>query len=397
MPKRAFTDAVVKNLKAPAEGQVEIFDQGYPGLALRISYGGREAWTAFYRRNNKLHRAALGVYPAMTLAQAREAWRQIRSGSDPIPAVTVSPPAIKDPFAAVAAEWLKRDQAENRSFAIVRRIVERELIPAWGDRPIGELGRRDMLDLIDGIVDRGTPVMARRVHAYLHRLFRWSVGRGIIEVNPMANLPMAASEKARDRVLTDQELAQIWNAASGLGFPYGSAIQLLALTGGRREEIGQLKWSEVDGDTIKLPGERTKTGAPHMIMLSAPARALLDSLPRVSGSQFVFTAKGSAPISGWGLAKRNLDSALPEISPPWRLHDIRRTVATGLQKLGVPLTVTEAVLGHKGGSRGGIVGVYQRHEYADEKRAALASWGVYVVALIEGKAPGKVVPMVRAS
>jgi len=387
---------MVKSIKAPKEGQVEIFDKGYPGLALRVSYGGRKAWTVFHRRDNKLHRVSLGIYPAMTLAEAREAWRRIRAAGDPMQAPAPTAPTIKDPFAAVAAEWLKRDQAENRSFGIVRRIVERELIPAWGDRPITELGRRDMLDLIDGIADRGTPVMARRVHSYLHRLFRWAEGRGIIDKNPMANLPRPGSEKARDRVLTDEELAQVWNAASGLGFPYGPAIQLLALTGARRDEIGCLRRDEIDGDTIKLSGDRTKTGEPHIIPLSTPVRALLDGLPRISGSKFVFTSKGSAPIAGWGDAKRKLDATL-SISTPWRLHDLRRTCATGLQKLKVPLTVTEAVLGHKGGSRGGIVGIYQRHDYADEKRTALEAWGAYVVALIEGKTPGKVLPMSRVS
>jgi integrase len=151
------------------------------------------------------------------------------------------------------------------------------------------------------------------------------------------------------------------------------------LTGARREEIAGLRWSEIDGDTIKLEGARTKNSEAHLIPLSAPAKTLLDSMPRIAGSDFVFTTTGEKPISGWRQPKIKLDTASGVTG--WRIHDLRRTVATGLQKLGVTLQTVEAVLGHTSGSRGGIVGVYQRHDFADEKRAALEAWGSHVMAL----------------
>jgi integrase len=393
MPKKALTAASVKRVKPPAKGQVEIFDKGYPGLALRISYGGQKTWSAFYRLHGKLHRISLGTYPAMGLAEAREAWRQIRQdvtrGIDPAPAHKVERPATT--FAAVAEEWLRRDQSGNRSLPTIRRIVDRELIPAWGNRPIQEISRRDILDLIDGIVDRGSPVMARRVQARLHRLFRWCVGRGIIAVNPVADLPKPGSEPKRDRVLTDDELVQVWKGTDVLGFPFGPAHQLLILTGARREEIGRLKWDEIDGDTIRLKGDRTKNGEPHDIPLSALARVLLEKLPRIVGSEFVFTAGGRKPVSAWSTAKARLDAAV--LIAPWRIHDLRRTVATGCQRLGVGLQVVESILGHTAGSRAGVIKIYQRHNYADEKRSALEAWGAHVMALIEGKSTTNVVPM----
>jgi integrase len=218
------------------------------------------------------------------------------------------------------------------------------------------------------------------VHAHLHRLFKWSVGRGIIESNPMAEMPRPTSVPKRDRVLSDDELVTVWNAAGKIGWPFGDAIRLLILTGARREEIGQLKWTEIARDSIALDGARTKNGEPHLIPLSLPAMTMLERVPRIDRSPFVFTRNGSKPIVGWGAAKRRLD-ALAQIHP-WRIHDLRRTTATGLQKLKTPLQVTEAILGHTSGSRAGVIGIYQRHDYADEKRAALEAWGAHVTNLV---------------
>jgi integrase len=397
MPMKSLTAAAVERLKAPKSGQVEYFDQGYPGLSLRISYGGRKAWSMHYRVHGKLRRISLGTFPAVSLAEAREAWREARKdiarGIDPATVPRSAPPTTA--FAAVAEEWLQRDQAQNKSANTVRRIVNRELLPAWGNRPIADIGRRDVRDLIDGIVDRGAVIMARRVHGHLHRLFVWAVGRDIITANPMTGLPMPGAETRRDRVLTDDELVTVWKGATALRFPFGPAFQLLILTGARREEIGRLKWSEIDGDTINLKGDRTKNGEPHLIPLSAPARALLDSLPRFAGSDYVFTTNGHKHVTAWSSAKEKLDAVVKVAE--WRVHDLRRTVATGLQRLGVGLQTIETVLGHVGGSRSGIVATYQRHSFQPEARAALEAWGANCVGLIEGRAAGKVLPMPRAS
>lgn len=393
MPKRALTDAAVKRLKAPASGQVDYFDQGYPGFALRLSYGGGKTFVYFYRYGGKLRRMTLGTYPALTLAEARQAWREARaeaqSGRDPSRAGKRERSATD--FKNVAAQWIVRDQAKNKSRRIVARMIDVNVLTAWEHRNIGDIGRRDVLDVIDAIVDRGAPITARRVHAHLHRLFRWAVGRGIIAVNPLADLPKPGCETKRDRVLSDAELVSVWQAAEKLGGPFGNVISLLILTGARREEIGQLRWSEVHGDAIELDAARCKNGLPHIIPLSAPARALIEALPRIAGSELVFTIDGAKPISGWSRAKLKLDQ-IASIAP-WVIHDLRRTTATGLQKLGTPLQVTESVLGHVSGSRAGVVGIYQRHDYANEKRAALEAWGAHVMALVEGRAPGVVLPM----
>ena len=177
------------------------------------------------------------------------------------------------------------------------------------------------------------------------------------------------------------------------GAPFGQIVKLLILTGARRDEIGGLKWSEIRDDEIHLEGDRTKNGVPHLIPLSAPAQEIVKALDH--HGDYVFS-RYETPVSGYSKAQGRLRRA-SGIKRHWQIHDIRRTVATGLQRLKVALPVTEAVLGHVSGSRRGVIGIYQRHDYADEKRAALKAWGSHVMSLIEGRAPGKVLPMVRAS
>jgi integrase len=259
--KRSLTDATVKRIKPPAEGQLDVFDQGFPGLALRLSYGGRKSFVYFYKVGGRLRRMSLGTYPAISLAQAREAWREARqdaqAGRDPA-SVRKRQKGATD-FTSVAEEWLRRDQGKNRSRAAVERLLAKDVLPVWSHRPISEIGRRDVLDVIDSVVDRGSPITARRLHAHLHRLFKWSVGRGIIAINPMMDLPKPGAETKRDRVLTDKELVAVWNAAAIMGWPFGDAVRLLILTGARRQAIAGLRWSEIVDLEISLSGERTKT------------------------------------------------------------------------------------------------------------------------------------------
>lgn len=390
MPSRTLTAIGIERIKLPKAGQDDYFDKSYPGLVLRVSYGGARAWNYVYRLHGKQHRHTLGRWPAMSLAEAREAWRDahklVAKGEPPERKVTA------DSFAAVVAEWIKRDQGSNRTASEVERAIERDVMPNWRDRMITTITRRDVIEVLDAVADRGATVQARRLHAYLHRLFRWCVGRGVIEVNPMADLPKPGAETKRDRVLTDAELVAVWKVTDKMGWPFGPAIKLLALTGARRDEIAALRWSELHGDEIKLEGARTKNGEPHTIPLSAAALRTIEDLPHIADGDLVFTSTGETPISGWSKAKAAIDKAAP--LPSWRLHDLRRTCATGLQRLGISLQAIESVLGHIGGSRTGVVGVYQRHSFDVEKRQALDAWARHVEQIVSGK-PAAVVPMRR--
>jgi integrase len=217
------------------------------------------------------------------------------------------------------------------------------------------------------------------------------VSRGDLERSPLEGVEPPPPLPARERVLSRQEIALIWRGCDELGFPFGDLYRLLLLTGQRREEVASLDWRELDRRTRQwaLPSTRSKNKKAHLVPLSAPAIAILDEVgggaewPRAG---FVFSTTRKTPPSGFSKAKRRLDEYLQRAgqglrSPePWRIHDIRRTVATGLQQLGVRFEVTEAVLNHLSGAKSGIAGVYQRYDWQDEKRAALDAWGSYVLA-----------------
>ena len=377
--KKHLTELSVERTRPPKDGSLEVFDLGYPGLALRIGHGGAKTFEMFYRHGGKLKRETLGRWPAISLADARMAWRKTREAiaKGETPSRGVKAPAML--FEFVVEEWLKRDQSKNKpsSQYQVRRSLEVDLLPAWRGGRVDEITKRDVHDLLDSIADRGAPVMARRVQAYVNRFFAWCIERDILQSDPTAGMARVGNGKSRDHVLSDDELARVWRTADGV---YGLVVRMLALTGARREEIAQLRWSEIAGNTITLEGSPTKTGAPHIIPLSSAAQTLLASVPRIAGSDYVFTANGTKPITAWSSPKIALDAASGVTG--WRIHDLRRTVATGMQKLGVTLQVVEAVLGHTSGSRGGIVGVYQRHDYAKEKAAALKLWGNHVMASV---------------
>ena len=193
---------------------------------------------------------------------------------------------------------------------------------------------------------------------------------------------MPGSETARDRVLTDDELAAVWQAATEQGGHFASVVKLLILTGQRRNEVAGMEWKELDlrAKIWKLPRGRVKNDSGHEVPLSAPALAVIDSVPRVSGRQLLFTTTGSTPISGFSKVKQQIDEASGV--EDWTLHDLRRTAASGMARLGVSLPVIEKILNHSSGSFRGVVGVYQRHSFADEKRAALDLWGAHVARLV---------------
>jgi integrase len=281
--------------------------------------------------------------------------------------------------------------------------IPRGLADRWRDRPIGAINGHDIHRLVDDVRKRGIPGLARRGnvsesrarHAFacLSKMFSWLVQQRRIETNPCSNVHRPDASEKRERVLSDGEIAKLWTATEKLGAPFGPVIRLLLLTGCRLNEIAGLRWEEVaeDGAAITIPGSRTKNHRDHVVSLSKPAQAILAKVGRVPESPFAFTTTGTTPISGWSKTKGRLDQLMGDV-PPWRIHDIRRTVATGMARAGVDLPVIERALNHVSGSFGGIVGVYQKHKYADEVRAALDAWADLLLTIVEGRPP-KVVPI----
>jgi integrase len=285
---------------------------------------------------------------------------------------------------AFARQWEQPAEALDRA-AVVRALddLQRPSKPAKAD------------DATGGATRGQGQAIAARTAAYGRACYAWAVKRVAVPGNPFLALPVPASAPARDRVLTDDELAAIWRATEKASAPFGTLVRLLMLTGQRREEVASMQWAEIADDLSAwtIPGVHIKNGKPHLVPLSGPVQDILR--PLIRGEDLVFRGRVGTAFSGWSACKADLDKDSGVTG--WRIHDLRRTLATGLQRLGVRLEVTEAVLNHISGSRSGIVGVYQRHDWKAEKAAALDAWAAHLQAVLkDAEAPDNVVQMRRA-
>lgn len=427
---KKFTAASVAAFKAGG-GRREVADSGCPGLYVVIQPGGRKSFALRFRspveRDGKGQRKAkkltLGPFsdgsdkvdsvPAigrpLTLAGARSlanaALDEVARGIDPTHKRRATRQAEKHKAIAAAEDnvevvfekFMKRYaevKTRESSWRETQRIFDTRIEPKWRGRSVQHILKRDVLDLLDGVMDDGAPILANRVLAVVRRFFNWTVERDILSWSPCAGVERPAEETSRDRVLTDIELGALWKAADDEGAPYGAIVKMLILTGQRVGEVRELpagKEIDVKDKIWRLPEERTKNGRASDVPLSAAALAVLKSVPRIKDAKFVFTSTGSTPFSAMSASKARVDTALlnelrkadPKAKlPHWRLHDLRRTVATNLQKLGFPVEVVEAVLNHKSGTVRGVAAIYARHDYAAEKRAALDAWAKHVERLI---------------
>lgn len=405
---KALTTKAIENLK-PGSSRREIPDGEVRGLYLQIFPSGKASWAFRYRAGGRTRKLTIGPSPELGLKDARDLARKahlaVASGQDPAEQkqaskVTARTPIDRDLVERVATQYVAR-HVKNLSATTqseVGRILNKEILPAWRGRRLSQITRADIHELLDSIVDRGTPVAANRTLAWLKGMSNFAVKRGLIEVSPCALVEPPTIETARDRILSDAELKAVWQAADALGWPYCGFVHLLILTGQRRNEVADLTWREIDLDAKlwTLPAARAKNDVEHTIPLSDLVVEILRAVPRIDGSEFVFTVTGRRPIQGHHVIKRRMDALMPPDITPWVVHDIRRTVASGMARLGVNLPVIEKILNHVSGSFGGIVGVYQRHSFADEKRAAMAAWSRHVEALVTGEPAANVVDLVTA-
>jgi integrase len=400
---KALTTRTVESVRA-SDQRREIPDGLLRGLYFIVQPSGSKSWAVRYRHNGTTRKLTLGNYPALNLVQAREAaakaLRAVQEGRDPGQEKQQARSELPDTVGAVVDEFIEKHVRRNNrpsTAAATERLFKLHVLPIWKNRLIKSITRRDVHDLLDRVIASGSPVAANRTFGAITKLFGWALGRDIVETLPTAGIKRPTEEKSRDRVLSDAELKSVWCAAAKVGFPFGPLVQLLILTACRRSEIATLRCSEVDLDraVIVLPAERTKNGVQHAIPLSAPAVAILKSLPRTNGSAFVLTTNGEAASSDFGKKKRKLDALLPPDTPHWSLHDLRRTVASGMAKLGIGLPVIEKCLNHVGGSFGGIVGVYQKHEFSEEKRRAFDAWATFVSDLVSDQRRQKNVVRLR--
>lgn len=397
-----FTARSIDSLK-PGPSRREIPDELCPGLylVLQPQPSTARSWAVRYRRqaDGRPRKLTLGAWPLLSLAdareKAREALRAAAEGGDPAgdkQQARPKPKAESRLFEDVLERFLVRGCGQHRTQAETRRLLEREVLPHWRGRLIETITRPDVTDVLYRLTDRGTLVQANRVFSRTRRMFRWCVETGVLEQSPVTGLRRPAVEHERERVLSDDELAAIWGGCEKLGWPFGPAVQMLILTAQRRDEVALAEWAEIDLDaaTWTIPGARMKNGETHTVPLSPAVLAILQAVPRFPNCPYIFTARQGKPIAGFSRAKATLDrhSGVGD----WKLHDLRRTAATGMARLGVPPHVADKVLGHKQGTIRGVAAIYNRHAYLHERRAALNTWAGFVKGIVDKKA-SKVVPL----
>jgi integrase len=400
-----FTQDRIEDLECPAGKRDKLFFESgkgaQTGLGVRATASGGKTFLAQYTLNGAKNRVPLGSCSAVSLADARKAAAAIMGavahGRNPAAERKAAASEVRRDALTLGAlidQWEKLHLAGKRpNYATSAARALRRSFLRHLDAPAASLGRAAVVHVLDSLAKNEKAAMAGATARYGSALFGWAIRRGSLSVNPFERVPTAPTVR-RDRVLSDDEIRRIWKATEGPG-AFNATVRALLLTGQRREEVSGLAWGELDPrfSVWTLPAARSKNGKPHVVPVSEEMKTLLQAQPRLKGTDLVFPGERGV-FSGWSKSKARLDRRSGVSG--WTLHDLRRTMATGLQKLGVRLEVTEAVLNHVSGSRAGIVGVYQRHEWADEKRAALTAWGERVAAIVEQReADGNVVAFSR--
>jgi integrase len=395
-----LTDLLLKNVEPAEPGKrTTIWDATRPAFGCRVTDRGVVSFFVMRRLLGKRQpvRVGLGTYPRVSLAEARKkaaaALAALGEGVHPRERERELQQAAErqrgHTFGALAERYLTKHAAKQKRPKVIAQIVAR-LVEQWGSRPVSEIKRADVVAMIEDVNQNRGRDSAIQAHTYAASVFQYGceVGFGGLEANPCRVVKVAkivGEPKARQRVLTDDEVAAVWRAADAEAYPLGPFVKLLLLTGARRSEVAQMTWDELDLDagTWSLTGARTKTGVGEVKALSGMAVELLRSLPRQSGPHVLSASKGRRPISAFGQFKDRIDALCPGVKS-WRLHDLRRTMRTNLGPLKVSPFVAELCLGH---AQKGVATVYDLFTYIPEKREAMEKWAAHVREVVGERPP----------
>ena len=353
------------------------WDAGLPGFGVKVTPTGRKVFLVLYRvagAGSRLRKYTIGPYGRITLpmarAQAQKIFAARLDGRDPAEEKRQSRRRlVVDRIDDLVETFIQERVSQTRTARRITNLLRRDVIAHWGAKSIHEIKKRDVSDLVTEISHRNAHA-AYRLLKTLKTFFRWCVGRAIIDFSPAEGVQSNFRDVSRDRVLTDHELAAVIQGARQMPWPYGGIVEFLALTGQRREEVAQLRGHEIDsqGRTWSMPAERSKNNRAHIVHLSEPAWAI------ISGhfgepDAYVFGTSRGKNFQAFAKGKRALDR-LCQVTG-WRLHDLRRTVVSGMARLGVPPHVADKILNHQSGTISGVAAVYQRHEFLAERKEAL--------------------------
>jgi integrase len=382
-----MTKSAVDALKAASKDTV-YWDAGLPGFGVKVTPRSRKVFVVLYRiggAGSRLRKYTIGPYGRVTLQMARAEAQKVLAarleGRDPATEKRESKRRMTaDRVDDLIEVFIVQHVSKTRKAAEISRLLRREVVSRWGNRCVHAIGKRDIVELASEIAQRGTPMAANTLLKVIKTFLNWCVGRAVIDASPAEGVPLPGKEVARDRVLTNNELASVIRAARQIGGAYGGIVEMLALTGQRREEVAQMVGDEIDFNsrTWTLPGSRTKNGKPHIVHLSEACIKLIKRASRLGS--YVFSISGVKPFQNFTNAKRALD----ELSgvTGWRLHDLRRTCVSGMARLGVPPHVADKILNHQSGTISGVAAVYQRHHFLAERKLAFERWGQYIETLV---------------
>ena len=403
-----FTDRGIKALKATGK-RYEVSEFNGRGLRLRISPNGSKTFVYVFRRGGKLQRLTLGAVGDITLNDAHathsELRKRVRSGESlqSLRAYigsgrTSGDFTVKD----LANEWLERRViVERKTWRDVERMLEKDVVPYLGERPVEAVKAREITEMLDRIVDRGSPVSANRCASLVKQMFKFAVGRGIVDASPCVALEKpGGAEPPRDRNLTDAEIKRLWERLDKAGMTPGAraAIRFLLVTGQRRGELAQARRDEFDvnGKVWNIPAAHSKNGKPHDVPLSDLALEILADLTDLAGDSDYLLPSPSvkdSPINSQALTRAITRNREKLKIDAFNVHDLRRTAASQMTALGIPRLHVSKILNHTGRD---VTAIYDRHDYADEKREALDLWAVTLQAIIKGKRK-KVEPIRQAA
>ncbi len=387
MPRIRLTKTAIDALPTP-QSDVVYWDSGCAGFGVKVTPKGRKVFIVLYRNggaNSKLRKYTIGPYGRVTLHQARVAAQKVFAakleGRDPAAEKREAKRRIvADRVDDLLESFIAQRLCQNRSGGEIARLLRREVGKAWTGKSIHDISKRYVVEVISAIEQRGAPVAANKTLKSIKTFLRWCVGRAVLDQSPAEGVPLPTKEVARDRVLDDQELAQVILAARKIGGPYSGIVEFLALTGQRREEVAGLASEELDLEqrAWTIPKSRTKNGKAHVVHLCDQSLAVLKCADQQG--PLVFSRLGTKPFQEFSKAKSLLDKVSGLTG--WRLHDLRRTLVSGMARLGVAPHVADKILNHQSGTISGVAAVYQRHEFLVERRAALDLWGAHIGALL---------------
>jgi integrase len=388
-----LTAQTVREIRVPAgKTEITVIDDRLPGFGLRVRASGAQTWIVAYRAANGLNRrVVLGAVAELGPAQAfvRDVLAKVRLGADPVGEKQDARDRARETFGASLDRYLtsKRAKLAPRSMDELDRFFFRQsYFASWHGKPLTAIDRRTIATRLGELASECGNGASNRARAALSGYLGWCMREGLLDANPVPSTNKQPENGARSRVLTDAELAKIWEAAGGAG-QYGRIVRLLLLTAGRRAEIGDLRWSEVNLDTglITLPPNRVKAGRTHFIPLPPAALAIIQAQPKRDGRDPIFGRRRNG-FWGWSRSKANLKVDVTD----WNLHDFRRCFSTFSNEHGAEPHLVEAALGH---TLGGIAAVYNKATHLPARRRLLERWADHIAEIVDGKKPATVVKL----